>query len=124
MKLRCGLSEKTVEQISGVLARFRGVEGALLFGSRAKGTYRHGSDIDLALVGASLDWRTVGKIYDALDDLLELLIFGQRVMIGARVAGLVTLPEESIDIDTPLDLALAELLLARRVAPTATVTLP
>jgi CMP-N-acetylneuraminic acid synthetase len=40
----------------------------------------------------------------------------QKVMIGARVAGLVTQPEESIDIDTPLDLALAELLMARRVA--------
>ena len=52
------------------------------------------------------------------------VIFGQGVMIGARVAGLVTLPEESIDIDTPLDLALAELLLARRVAPNTTVTLP
>ena len=38
----------------------------------------------------------------------------QRVMIGRRVAGLITLPEESIDIDTPLDLAVAELLLARR----------
>jgi CMP-N-acetylneuraminic acid synthetase len=37
-------------------------------------------------------------------------------MIGKRVAGLVTQPEESIDIDTPLDLALAELLFARRSA--------
>jgi CMP-N-acetylneuraminic acid synthetase len=40
----------------------------------------------------------------------------QQVMIGRRVAGLVTEPEESIDIDTPLDLALAELLLAQRIA--------
>jgi CMP-N-acetylneuraminic acid synthetase len=40
----------------------------------------------------------------------------QKVMIGRRVAGLVTEPEESIDIDTPLDLALAELLYARRMA--------
>ena len=38
----------------------------------------------------------------------------QRVMIGRRVAGLVTRPEESIDIDTEMDLALAELLYARR----------
>jgi CMP-N-acetylneuraminic acid synthetase len=38
----------------------------------------------------------------------------QHVMIGRRVAGLVTTAEDSIDIDTPLDLALAELLLARR----------
>jgi len=42
------------------------------------------------------------------------VIFEQKVMIGRRVAGLVTEPTESIDIDTPLDLALAELVLARR----------
>jgi CMP-N-acetylneuraminic acid synthetase len=40
----------------------------------------------------------------------------QHVMIGQRVAGLVTEPDESIDIDTPVDLALAELLFARRDA--------
>jgi CMP-N-acetylneuraminic acid synthetase len=44
------------------------------------------------------------------------VIFEQRVMIGRRVAGLVTQAGDSIDIDTPLDLALAELLLAQRVA--------
>jgi predicted nucleotidyltransferase len=67
---RHGLSEKTIAAIARVLERFPGVETALLFGSRAKGTHRHGSDIDLALVGPSLGWRTVGRIYDALDDLL------------------------------------------------------
>lgn len=46
------------------------------------------------------------------------VIFEQGVMIGQRVAGLVTRPEDSIDIDTPLDLALAELLLAKRLART------
>jgi N-acylneuraminate cytidylyltransferase len=44
------------------------------------------------------------------------VILEQRVMIGRRVAGLVTQPAESIDIDTPLDLQLAELLLAQRAA--------
>jgi N-acylneuraminate cytidylyltransferase len=42
------------------------------------------------------------------------VILEQRVMIGRRVAGLLTDPSESIDVDGPLDLALAELLLARR----------
>ena len=42
------------------------------------------------------------------------VIYEQRVMIGRRVAGLVTETADSIDIDTPLDLALAELLLAQR----------
>jgi uncharacterized protein len=65
-----GLSAQTIARIGAVLARFPEVEKAMLFGSRAKRTHRPGSDIDLALVGAGLDWRTIGRIYDALDDLL------------------------------------------------------
>jgi CMP-N-acetylneuraminic acid synthetase len=42
------------------------------------------------------------------------VILEQRTLIGQRVAGLVTTAADSIDIDTPLDLALAELLLAQR----------
>ncbi|MCA1646469.1 MAG: acylneuraminate cytidylyltransferase family protein [Chloroflexi bacterium] len=44
------------------------------------------------------------------------VILEQGVMIGQHVAGLVTQPAESIDIDTPLDLQLGELLLAQRAA--------
>jgi len=44
------------------------------------------------------------------------VILEQRRVIGARVAGLVTELAESIDIDTPLDLALAEMLLQKRLA--------
>lgn len=65
-----GLSRRTVEQIQCVLARFPQVEQAVLFGSRAKGTAKHGSDIDLALYGEGLDWRVLGRIEDGLDDLL------------------------------------------------------
>ena len=57
-------------EIVGVLARFPEVERAVLFGSRAKATHKPGSDMDLALVGGALDWRTVGQLDDALDDLL------------------------------------------------------
>lgn len=65
-----GLAAKTVKQIADVLTNFSAVEEAVLFGSRAKGTHKVGSDIDLSLTGVALDWRTIGKIYDALDDLL------------------------------------------------------
>ena len=64
-----GLSQETVGIICATLAGFPQVESATLFGSRAKGNFRPGSDIDLALKGAELDWRTIGRIYDALDDL-------------------------------------------------------
>ncbi len=65
-----GLSDRTIAQIGEVLVRFPEVDKAILFGSRAKRTHRPGSDIDLALVGATADWRTIGRISDALDDLL------------------------------------------------------
>ena len=83
MNVRHGLPEKTVAEIAGVLARFPQVEQAILFGSRVKGTHKPGSDIDLALVGGALTWRTVGKIEDALDDLLlpyqfSLIVFDGR----------------------------------------------
>ena len=64
------------------MARFPDVAQAILFGSRAKATHKPGSDIDLALVGAGLDWRLVGRIGDALDDLLlpyrfSLIVFDE-----------------------------------------------
>jgi uncharacterized protein len=83
MKATHGLSAKTVEQIADVLGHFPEVERAVIFGSRAKGTYKPGSDIDLALVGNGLNWAKLGQIDDALDDLLlpyrfSLLDFGSN----------------------------------------------
>jgi predicted nucleotidyltransferase len=69
MTVNHGLASKTLALITGVLAAFSQVEKALLFGSRAKGTHKAGSDIDLALVGADLDWDIIGRISSALDDL-------------------------------------------------------
>lgn len=65
-----GLSRQTVEKIQEVLAHFPEVAKAVLFGSRAKGAARPGSDIDLALYGEGLNWRVLGRIEDELDDLL------------------------------------------------------
>jgi predicted nucleotidyltransferase len=64
-----------VERIQGVLAHFPEVASAVLFGSRAKGTARSGSDIDLALYGEGIDWRVLGRIEDQLDDLLLTYTF-------------------------------------------------
>ena len=44
-----GLSDATIEKIRSVFARHPQVEKAVLYGSRAKGTFRNGSDIDLSL---------------------------------------------------------------------------
>jgi predicted nucleotidyltransferase len=63
-----GLPEKTVSIIRQILADFPAVEKAILYGSRAKGNYKPGSDIDLTLVGDALDLHTLGQIAARLDE--------------------------------------------------------
>jgi predicted nucleotidyltransferase len=48
-----GLSEETLAMIRTTLQAFPTVRRALLLGSRAKGDFHAGSDIDMALEGAS-----------------------------------------------------------------------
>jgi len=64
------MTESYRAQIVPVLRRFPQVERAILFGSRAKGTERSGSDIDLALTGNQLDDAHLPRLYEAIDNLL------------------------------------------------------
>jgi predicted nucleotidyltransferase len=71
MTVRFGLKETTIYKICAVLNRYPQVEKAILYGSRAKGNYKNGSDIDLTLYGgADLTLNVLYKIMDELDDLL------------------------------------------------------
>ena len=65
-----GLPGAAVAKIHATLASFPAIETATLYGSRALGRHRPGSDIDLTLAGAGLDGRTLGRLDAALDDLL------------------------------------------------------
>jgi predicted nucleotidyltransferase len=65
-----GLSSQTIQAIQDVLAKFPQVEKAILYGSRAKGNYRTGSDIDLTLSGKDLNTALLLRIETELDDLL------------------------------------------------------
>ncbi|MBM3197843.1 MAG: nucleotidyltransferase domain-containing protein [Chlamydiae bacterium] len=65
-----GLESSVLEQIRSVLVQFVMVEEALLYGSRAKGTHKAGSDIDLCLVGKEVDHKVLSRIDNLLDDLL------------------------------------------------------
>ena len=69
--MKYGLKEATIAQIQSVLARYPQVEKAILYGSRAKGSYKNGSDIDLTLHGsADLTLSVLYRILNDLDDLL------------------------------------------------------
>ncbi|MYD89290.1 MAG: nucleotidyltransferase domain-containing protein [Caldilineaceae bacterium SB0662_bin_9] len=62
-----GLKERNRAKIRQVLASHPGVERAVLFGSRATGTYRPGSDVDLALAGDGLTHTDLGAIGAAME---------------------------------------------------------
>lgn len=55
-------------EIRLILARHPQVHRAVLFGSRAKGNFREGSDIDLALEGEELQNADVVTMLGELDD--------------------------------------------------------
>lgn len=65
-----GLPPAAVEGIRRVLSGHPEVSRAVLYGSRAKGNYRNGSDIDLTLFGDELSLALLLKIMDELDELL------------------------------------------------------
>jgi predicted nucleotidyltransferase len=69
--MKYGLPDDTIKKICQVLAHYPPVEKAVLYGSRAKGNYKNGSDIDLTLYGdAGLTLQVLSKIITELDDLL------------------------------------------------------
>lgn len=68
--MRFGLPEQAIQEIQGALALYPEVEKAILYGSRAIGTFKPGSDIDLTLIGENLTHNLMLGIMFDLDDLL------------------------------------------------------
>ncbi len=82
MKMKFGLKEQTINKIVKVFQSFPEIEQVILYGSRAKGTNKPGSDIDLTIKGKNLNLQLINKIDLELDDLLlpytfDLSIYNQ-----------------------------------------------
>ena len=63
-----GISQNALDKIRKVLFSMQGVEQVILYGSRAKGSYKEGSDIDLTVKG-KLTFNNLIKMSVTLDDL-------------------------------------------------------
>ena len=68
--MRFGLPESAIEQICAIFASHREIERAVLYGTRAKGNFKPGSDIDLTLFGTDLTHELLLDLLVELDDLL------------------------------------------------------
>ena len=67
-----GLPQQTIGQIQEVFAQYSVVKKVLVYGSRAKGNYSNGSDIDLTMYGEysdSISYKVLLRIDGQLDDL-------------------------------------------------------
>ncbi len=65
-----GLPAHAVEKLRGVFQSWPQIQRVLLYGSRAKGNYRPGSDIDLTIEGEDLSLSQLLAIENQIDDLL------------------------------------------------------
>jgi len=65
-----GLPPATLDKLNSVFARHGGIESVLIFGSRAKGNYRPGSDIDLTIKNAVIPFMEFMQIENQIDDLM------------------------------------------------------
>lgn len=68
-KLIFGLAERHYRDIVRVFRRYPNIEKVLIFGSRAKGTYKPYSDIDLAVVAPNMDDQEFSRLWNELDAL-------------------------------------------------------
>lgn len=67
--MKFGLSDTVIKELQDVFRRYANIEKVLIFGSRSKGNYRAGSDIDLAVIGKDIDYNQLLNILCEIDDL-------------------------------------------------------
>ena len=64
-----GLSAATIKAVQACFGAEANIETAILYGSRAKGNYRPGSDVDLCLIGSELSTKMLFALRRSLDEL-------------------------------------------------------
>lgn len=67
--LTFGLSSAIIADLHRVFAAYPEVEQVLIFGSRAKGNFRSGSDIDLAVLASRVSEARFTQLWNELDAL-------------------------------------------------------
>ena len=63
-----GLSDRTMQTLVGIFAKQPAICEAIVYGSRAKGNYREGSDIDISLNAPDLSFAALGSMMGELED--------------------------------------------------------
>src|SRR5690606_22458457 len=65
-----GLLQDDINRIKTIFSKYDQIEEVVIYGSRAMGTYKPASDIDITLIGKDIDLDVQQQIEFDLDDLL------------------------------------------------------
>ena len=65
-----GLNASDIEKMTNIFSSHAQLEKVVLYGSRAKGTFKPNSDIDITIIGSQLNLSNLQQIETELDDLL------------------------------------------------------
>lgn len=65
--MHLGLNDSDMTYIIDTIKKMSEIERAVIFGSRAKGNYKAGSDIDLAIFGEKVTFDTVSALHAVLE---------------------------------------------------------
>lgn len=84
-----GLPADTILSMQRVFARYPAIEEVVIYGSRAKGNYRPGSDIDLTLKGPELDATLLSKLLTELDELNTPYLMDVSIYHQLQAQGLI-----------------------------------
>lgn len=63
-----GLKEFELEYIIDAIKKFHEIEKAVIFGSRAEGNYKPGSDVDIGIYGENITFDTVSALHAMLEE--------------------------------------------------------
>ena len=70
-----GLRDKDLDNIIKTMQQFSEIKKAAIFGSRAKGNYKPGSDVDIAIWGNDISFTTLSRINAILEEESAYAIF-------------------------------------------------
>lgn len=82
--MKFGLSDTVVKELQDIFRHHSNIEKVLIFGSRSKGNFRAGLDIDLAVIGKGIDYSQLLTIRCEIDDLdmlysVDLLDYQKKI---------------------------------------------
>lgn len=63
-----GLSQKSLSEVIGVFRNYMEIDEAKLFGSRAIGNFKNGSDIDIAILGDAISLSLILKLKNDFEE--------------------------------------------------------